>query len=120
MKLLVCGSREFTDQQAVHQALNVYLREHGEDLIVIHGGARGADSIAAYWCERSEVDCLRVPAKWRVHGTPAAGPIRNKRMRDRYKPDAALAFRKVGAANVGTDHMIALLREAGIPVEVVE
>lgn len=122
MKLLVCGSREFTDRQVVDQALNVYLAEHGDALIVIQGGHKsGADAIAAYWCERNEVDCMRVPAKWRAHGTPEAGPIRNRRMRDRYKPDAALAFRAPPPAkNAGTDNMIALLREAGIPVGVVE
>ncbi len=119
MKLIVTGSRDHTGRQLIHQALNRYLREHGEDLIVIHGGARGADYIAAHWCEINDVDCLRVPAKWTAHGD-SAGPIRNKRMRDRYRPDAAVAFPVAGAANVGTHNMIELCREAGVPVEVVE
>ena len=120
MKLLVCGSRHYHDGQRLSETLGLYLRQVGEDLIVIHGGCEtGADIMADWWCKKNEVDCMRVPAKWRVYDN-AAGPIRNKRMRDRYKPDAAVAFRQLGAENVGTDGMIALLHEAGIPVEVIE
>ena len=45
---------------------------------LIHGGCRGADSLAGCWARDREVDEIRMPARWRSSWN--AGPERNRRM----------------------------------------
>jgi len=120
-KILVTGSREFTDFTVIQRALSVERAlANGERMIVIHGAAKGADSIAgelarlAYNC--SEVS---VPADWAndpKSGPLGAGPVRNRVMLA-LGPDVVLAFYKDGAKNIGTRGMVAEARKAGIEVK---
>lgn len=81
--IVVTGSREWHDRAVMFIVLSTALRD-AEDrglegrLLVIHGGATGADAMAHAW---AETNGLPVPmrAQWDEHGN-AAGPIRNNRM----------------------------------------
>jgi hypothetical protein len=46
MKVLVCGSRDWEDRNAIGNRISALWREHGDEVTVIHGGAKGADQIA--------------------------------------------------------------------------
>jgi len=68
MRVLVCGGRDYADQNAILSALDALEDEHGE-IVVIQGGASGADLIARlmYWvcstpAERSKLKA----AKWKA------------------------------------------------------
>lgn len=117
MRLLVCGSRKWTDRDAVFHCLDVL---HGRTPVdvLIFGGARGADTLAREWGTAREIpkqECYH--ANWNKHGR-AAGPIRNAHMLRVGKPDCAIAFRLPGRSP-GTRDMIQRLRKAGVPVTVV-
>lgn len=93
MKLLVFGGRDYQFRETVFSVLDGYLSTYGDDLIIIHGGcSTGADRFTDQWAHDREVDCLRVPAKWIRHGSPQAGPIRNRRMAKAYRPGEAVSF----------------------------
>lgn len=112
MIILVTGSRDFNDGSLMENALlNI---AHG-DVVVLHGGAKGADSLAGKIAQFHEWEVREFPAQWDVHGK-AAGPIRNQKMVDE-KPDVALAF-PVGKST-GTRDCMARVRKAGIPLIVV-
>lgn len=112
MKILVFGGRDYRDWQRVYTALDNRLAQYGDDLIIVHGKCKtGADRYADQWAEQNEVDCLRVPAKWTKYGK-LAGPKRNRRMAERYKPDAAIQF----PGGDGTTDMRAVCDDLGIPV----
>ena len=94
MKILMCGSRKWTDRVAISRALLDAISMYGltpKDVTVIHGAAEGADIIAGQIA--SALGCEVVPyrAEWMRYGK-AAGPIRNQRMLDEGKPDLVLAF----------------------------
>lgn len=110
MRLLVCGGRDFTDRAFVFRCLDA---AHAKRPIttLIHGAARGADTLADEWAEAQEIDTIQCPANWELHGK-AAGPIRNAEMLTRWKPDGVLAF----PGGSGTAHMVKIAREAGLPV----
>ena len=75
---LVTGSRERggpQDNKAVCTALLKF-----KPGMVLHGGARGIDTLAGRWAERNGVLCLVLPALWDKEGRAAAGPLRNQRM----------------------------------------
>lgn len=110
MTVLITGSRDFKDWKRFQSVLD---SRHASTPIslLIHGGARGADSMGAMWAEQHQVNCLRVAAKWDTLG-PAAGPARNEEMLG-FNPTYFLAFPTPNS--VGTYDMIERLEQAGIP-----
>lgn len=121
MRVLVCGSRDFTDRRIVDTVLAGIAHIEAE-VVVIEGGARGADWFGGQWAEDflNAEDHLRFSAEWTLYGK-AAGGIRNKRMLDEGKPDIVVAFvNKPLAESKGTADMVRRARKAGLPVYVIE
>lgn len=120
MRVLICGSRDWADREAVEVVLNGLTWTRDDSLVVIAGGARGADRLAADWARcrvDDEVDLVEFPADWDAHGK-AAGHIRNQQMLDEGKPDVVWAF-KSRPSSPGTDNMIQRAKAAGVNVYVV-
>jgi hypothetical protein len=122
VKIIVTGSRDCSDEDFIFETLsNLYEEMDAEDeFIVVHGGARGADSIAGRWV-RIMQDDYRVfeevfLANWDLYGK-AAGHMRNAEMVNN-GADLVVAFPKDGAGNRGTNNCIATAMKAGIPVRV--
>ena len=86
MRLLVCGSRNWTRADVVYAALDAL-----RPAIVIEGGATGADAIARQWARDRGAYLDTYPADWNRDGK-AAGPIRNARMLAEGRPTHGLAL----------------------------
>ena len=85
---------------------------------VIHGDARGVDTIAHCIAESLELQIIRFPVTpemWEVQGK-AAGHFRNKRMLDEGGPDLVIAFVPIGIEARGTMNMIAQAEAYGVRV----
>lgn len=115
-KVLVCGSRDYTDVDKIYHVLDAELARVGPALLIISGGARGADTIARTWAVDRKVDHLTLYAKWSIEGK-AAGPIRNRRMLKR-KPKKVIAFHPNLKESKGTNDMVTVARNAGVRVKV--
>ena len=64
-RIIVAGSRTITDKEAIHEYLSYHLRNFPrEDILIIHGGAKGPDLIAEDWAKKEGVEYLAVPAIW--------------------------------------------------------
>ncbi len=111
MKVLVCGSRTWTDVEAISRELACF----PGDTTVIHGAAKGADAIADKIASQLGFKVIVFPAFWEEKGR-AAGPLRNLRMLAEGEPDLVLAFHKEGSK--GTAHMIVSAQRAGIEVRI--
>lgn len=110
-RVLVTGGRDYANQRAVWGALfSLLLGPEGIDL-VIHGGARGADLLAARWAKENSKPCLRVPAEWSLYGK-AAGHRRNTRMLELGEPTLVVWF----PGGRGTADMVKQALSSGIPV----
>lgn len=116
MKVLICGSRTFTDEATIALQLKAAQAKYGSDLTVIHGAARGADSLAAGVADALDIAAEAYPADWGKYGK-RAGYVRNQQMLVEGKPDLVLAFRSTGESR-GTDMMVDLARKAGVPTYV--
>ena len=90
MRLLITGGRDYSDFQALCTTLDQIHKETPVTLL-IHGGARGADSLAGAWAAFRQIPVRVFPANWDLHGK-AAGHIRNQQMLTEGHPDAYLAF----------------------------
>lgn len=115
MKVLVCGDRNWSDMDKIETRL----KRLPEGTTLIHGAARGADTLGGYVAERFcgfKVEAY--PADWNKYHR-AAGPIRNRQMLDQ-KPDLVIAFHSDLATSKGTKDCVMEARKRKIPVEVIE
>jgi hypothetical protein len=108
---LVCGGRAFDDEVMFEDAMLRLMRIKGCPDKIIHGGAAGADDMAADLAARMAIPCRGFIADWAAHGR-AAGPLRNQRMLDEGKPSFVVAF----PGGRGTADMVRRAREANIDV----
>lgn len=106
-RILVTGSRDWTDHSAVIEAL----QKHGPGTLV-HGDCRGLDRSAARIAQELGWPVEAWPANWIDEG-PAAGPKRNQRMVNA-GADVCLAFPL--AYSKGTWDCVRRAEAAGIPV----
>lgn len=112
MRIIVTGGRHYRDTATIRRVLEEYHQTPPPTLV--HGGAPGADSEAAYVAAYLlEWPVEAHPADWQRHGR-AAGPIRNQQMADA-GADLVLAF----PGSRGTADMVRRARAAGIPVRVI-
>ncbi len=108
-RVLVCGSRTWNDYDAIYRAL---ASKRDEIEVVIHGAARGADTLADRAAINLGLPVLAFPADWRRDGR-SAGPIRNHVMLRKGKPDIVLAFSDNLDESHGTRHMLAIALRDG-------
>lgn len=110
MRVLITGSRNWTDKRAILQALREHANVRG--VVVVHGACpTGADFLADQLAREHRVQVERHPADWRGIGR-SAGFIRNAQM-VALGADVCLAFIRNGSR--GATHTADLAERAGIP-----
>ena len=108
MTVLVCGGRDYTDRERLYRLLSF---NRTKIAMIVHGAAKGADTLADDWARANSVPCMRVPAEWEKFGKKA-GFMRNEKMLSLGHPDLVVAF----PGGAGTAMMVRLARNAGIRV----
>ena len=91
-KALVCGGRDFNNAKMLYEALDKM-----ELSQIIHGAAKGADSLAGQYAKSRSIACQTYPANWKPQGPTGpldrgAGFKRNQKMLDQGQPDLVIAF----------------------------
>jgi hypothetical protein len=109
-RVLVCGGRDYADRRHVYDVLDV-AHEANPIVLLIAGGANGADALAVDWAGKASVKTQVFPADWEKHGR-SAGPLRNQQMLDEGKPHMVIAF----PGGRGTADMVKRADAAGVPV----
>lgn len=127
-KVLVCGGRTYgyVDPMATKEvrAMQMDQREtvftvldrlnvDERITLIIQGGAKGADSVAADWAKSRCIPCLTHWASWKT-APRAAGHIRNAEML-KWEPDQVVAF----PGGRGTEGMIQLAIKADVLVRII-
>ena len=113
MKLLVCGSRKWSDAETIR----AWLRRMPAGTIVVHGGAAGADTLAGEVARELGFEVRVYPAEGTRFGR-SAGPRRNEQMLAAEQPDRALAFTSM-LLGTGTGDMVFRLVLASVVTTVV-
>jgi hypothetical protein len=117
-RVLITGSRDWTDHDVVRDALTTAIYQH-IPAVIVHGACpSGADAMASWWVRRYQflgVTEEQHPAQWRAGGRldRGAGFRRNAEM-VALGADVCLAFIRTGSR--GASHTARLAEEAGIPV----
>lgn len=105
-RVIVTGGRDYDNPDVVRSELSVL----DEGTIIVHGGARGADTLAAQIAGEMGFVVEEHKADWKRHGK-GAGPIRNQKMLD-LGADLVIAF----PGGRGTADMVRRARWAGVAV----
>ena len=116
MNILCCGDRNWKNELAIRNELSKFI---GKDITIIHGAARGADSIAGNIAKEFGFKVKEFPADWNKY-KKAAGPIRNKQMLDEGKPDLVIAFHNKIEDSKGTKNMVTISKEQNVKVEIIK
>jgi hypothetical protein len=113
MKLIIAGSREFTDYDYLVKVLkDSNLINSIEE--VVCGMARGADLLGKRFAEEHNIPVKEFPADWKLYGK-RAGFVRNEQMAE-YGTDTLIFWDGVSR---GSKHMINISRKAGLPTYVI-
>jgi hypothetical protein len=113
VRLLVCGGRDYSDRERLFRILDAAMRGLTFE-VLIHGGATGADALAADWAKARGVKPLPFPiskADWDRYGK-GAGPRRNEKMLREGAPTLVIAF----PGKDGTADMVRRAKAAGLRV----
>lgn len=112
-RVIVAGSRSFSDFQLAKAKLDFFLSRQ-EGIVILSGGARGADQIGERYAALRGYPVERFPAEWARFGH-AAGPIRNREMAG--QADAAVVF--WDGISPGSRHLISVCQSRGLPLRIV-
>jgi YspA, cpYpsA-related SLOG family len=114
MRILIAGDRNWTNVKVIRKVIDELYITYGR-FTLIHGAAKGVDSIAAFICKNIyKLDVEDYPANWDKFGR-VAGRLRNKRMLAEGRPDLGVVFHNNLAESKGTGHMYEILGLANIP-----
>lgn len=115
---IVAGSRTYNNFSQMKNYMD-FLLQNKEDVLIISGGANGADSLAERYAEESpKCSLIVMNAEWELYGK-AAGYIRNEKMHKtaaHFKDRGCVLF--WNGVSKGTKQNIALARKYNTPIKI--
>ena len=114
MKVIIAGSRSFNDYERLCKECDMVLGGYGtEEIEIVSGTARGADSLGEKYAKQRGFKIKRFPADWDNYGK-SAGYRRNSCMAE--YADALIIF--WNGESKGSKHMIDLARLNGLKIKI--
>lgn len=113
IRILVTGSRTWTDDDAITTALDDAVGDTpAHQVVLVHGACpSGADEIADIHATKRRWTVERHPADWARHGRSRAGHVRNQRM-VALGADVVIAF--IRDQSPGASTCLAKARQRGL------
>lgn len=109
-KALMYGDRDWKKRSPVEREVKRLIKKHGTSkLVIIEGGAPGADTMARVVAEANNVHVCHVAALWGTRYR-LAGPQRNTVMA-LLEPDEAICFHENIAKSKGSKNMMKQLSD---------
>lgn len=113
MKVIIAGSRSFSDYQLLKENCKQILKSE-TDIEIVSGTANGADKLGERFANEFGYSIKEFPADWKKFGK-SAGYIRNSEMAD--YGDCLIAF--WDGVSKGTKHMIDLAKKKNLKIYVI-
>lgn len=118
-KVIIAGSREFDNYDMLKEKCDKILSRkvnEGEEIVIVSGTARGADTLGEKYAEERGYKIERYPANWDKYGK-RAGYLRNKKMAE--VSNACIVFLSPKAENKGSKMMISIATEEKLLIRVI-
>lgn len=118
VKVGISGSRTIVDKELIFSTLDFYLSrfiKEGEDLIIVHGNAKGVDSLCEQWAQENKIKTeIYLPEYDKFH--PKLAPIK----RNQQIVDASDYLIGITTGSSGTASTIKMAEKKGIPIKIVK
>ena len=116
-RLVIAGCRDYNNYFRLSQEVKKYIKSLGENysIIIISGGASGADALGEKFAKKHKLQVERYPAEWDKYGK-FAGPRRNAQMAK--AADAVIVF--WDGKSRGTKNMIECAKKENKPYKIIE
>ena len=114
-RVVIAGCRDYENYEQAKEFIDICLsnvRKENE-IIIVSGGARGADAIGERYAKENGFAVEKYPADWEKYGK-SAGPIRNKQMAE--IADYVICF--WNEKSKGTKSMIDFAKKLNKPVRI--
>ena len=111
MKLIIAGSRTFTDYKKLCEVCDQFLQGQTDVEIISGAYYKGADRLGEQYAKERGYEITKLPADWKRFGR-AAGPKRNEQMAN--YADALIAF--WDGKSRGTLNMMNIATRLGLKV----
>lgn len=112
-RVIIAGGRDFNDYQTLKATMDKLLCNITDEVVVICGQARGADTLGEQYAKEKGFTIDYYPAQWKPYGK-RAGYLRNEQMAQ--VADALVAF--WDGESRGTKSMIELAKQYGLRVRI--
>ncbi|MEY8315781.1 DUF2493 domain-containing protein [Oscillospiraceae bacterium 50-58] len=112
-RVIVAGGRDFGDYQLLRKTLDNLLCNITEEIVVVCGQAKGADTLGEQYAKERGYAVNYYPANWKLYGK-RAGFLRNEQMAQ--NADALVAF--WDGESRGTKHMIDLAKQYNLKIRI--
>ena len=116
-RVIVCGSRNFTDKEICFKALDQLLGEN-PNVEIISGHAKGADQFGEEYAALHGIPTKVFLPDWKRYGR-GAGLIRNQEMLAYSKEESSLVVAFWDGKSKGTKNMIETASAEGVKVYIV-
>lgn len=115
VKLIIAGGRDYDNYNELERVTDYMLSNliTTHKIVIVSGGARGADSLAVQYAQIRGYELITMPADWEAHGR-SAGYVRNAQMAE--VATHLLAF--WDGRSRGTKHMVDIAHSMKIKVHV--
>lgn len=114
MRIIIAGSREYNNYEEAAKLVDKFIKDvNSSNVVIVSGGAKGADKIGEEYAARNDLDCVVYKANWGKYGKQA-GIIRNGEMAK--NADCLLAF--WDGESRGTYNMINTAKKRKLKVRV--
>lgn len=112
-RVIIAGGRDFNDYQLLSSTMDNLLQNITEEIVVVCGQARGADTLGEQYAKERGYRVDYYPADWKRYGK-RAGYLRNEQMAQ--NADALVAF--WDGKSRGTKLMIGLAKKYELKVRI--
>ena len=116
---MIVGSRSFSDYAFLKKKMDYLLSLQNGRVVIVSGGARGADSLAEQYAKEKGYETIIFHADWSLG--KGAGYIRNREMHEylsRQKKRGVVAF--WDGKSKGTQHSFSLAKEYKNPIKIIQ
>lgn len=110
-RVLICGDKAFKNWDLARRTLRLL---PSEDLLIIHGGSQGAESITGFLATQMRIPVAIFPIQWAEFGR-TAGLRRNFEVFDIAQPTRVIAFQAEPSKETG--HLLALAKERDVKID---
>ena len=117
-RIIVAGSRTFSDYPYLKSKIESYIAKHKDHrFVIVSGNANGVDKLGERFAFENGIELRKFPAQWNLYGSQA-GYLRNNQMIDFAKesPGDAVLMAFWNGKSKGTKQMIKSAKKAGIQV----